>query len=637
MRACVLPVLACLIAGCPSSEPEPPAPTPVGPLGISVVDDGSTWAGAAVVDINPEISETFTDLNGNSEFDGCLDDPGAMSEDCDEPFDDVNGNNWFDATFIGGFGPLRPALDIHDPISARALVLSEAGEYIVFVTLDLVGLGSPRIWPARDALAADGLDPDRLIVSSSHSHQGPDTMGLWGDPFDFGDPVSGIDPAYSERVTAAIEESVRLASASMEAVELRIAQTSMRDRSPFFSSPAFGGKNPTSRTHGMVHDIRDPVLVSDQLLALQGIGSAGTVFTLTSWSGHPEVRGSSNNGISADWVGVTRDVLEAEYGGTALHIPECLGGMQSALGADLPLITDDGIPVMQACSADEVADPDDAGCFGKTAGDTRTDEDGDEVPVWAEQDSWAFVTSHGWHIAEAAIDALLNAESISATPIRSEVESFYVPIENIAYQILGPSGIFDLGFDDAETIAVLCPEVNGTSPLGCIENRTFRLQIGPIGLVTAPGELLPELFWGLPTDDPVWVSEAADPTARGNGSRYFPQHDNNCDGIDPADCSNRETFGDCDCLSIHAWPYVLSHDPEVPAFIDLLDPTETPYRAAISMVDNYMSYIIPEPDFNTAVNLLGDRDGDHYEDTVSPARNFGTRLQEAQLEIAERW
>jgi len=69
-----------------------------------------------------------------------------------------------------------------------------------------------------------------------------------------------------------------------------------------------------------------------------------------------------------------------------------------------------------------------------------------------------------------------------------------------------------------------------------------------------PGELLPELFWGLPTDDPVWVSEAVDPTARGAGSRYFPQHDSNCDGIDPADCSNRETFGDCDCLSIHAWP-----------------------------------------------------------------------------------
>jgi len=635
MRA--LPVLACLLAGCPSSEPEPPPPAPTGPLGIPIADDGVTRAGTAVIDINPEIRETFTDLNANNHFDGCLDDPAAMGEDCDEPFDDVNGNSWFDATFIGGFGPLRPALDIHDPVSARALVLSQGGQYIAFVTLDLVGLGSPRIHPARDLLAADGFDPDRLIVSSSHNHQGPDTMGLWGDPFDLGDPISGIDPAYSERVTAAIEQSVRDAAAAMEDVTLHIAQTSMRDRSPWFSSAVFGGKNPTSRTHGMVHDIRDPVVVSDQLLALRGDGANGTVFTLTSWSGHPEVRGSENNAISADWVGVTRDVIEAELGGTALHIPECLGGMQSALGADLPLVTEDGVHVMQACSADEVADANDAGCFGKEAGDTRTDADGDEVPVWAERDSWAFVTSHGWHIAEAALDALQDAEAITADPIRTDVESMYVPIENLAYQVLGPSGIFDLGFDDAETISVLCPEVDSTAPLGCIETRTFRIQVGPIGLITAPGELLPELFWGLPTDDPQWVAEAADPTARGPGSRYFPQHDNDCDAIDYADCTIREEFGDCDCLAIHAWPYVLSEDPEVPALIDLLDPAVTPYRAAVSMVDNYMSYIVPEPDFNTAVNLLGDRDGDHYEDTVSPARNFGTRFQDAQLEIAERW
>ena len=637
MRVRALFSLAVLLAGCPSTAPEPPPPAPMGPLGIPITDDGITWAGASVVDINPEIRETFTDLNGNNDFDGCLDDPDALGVDCDEPFDDVNGNNWFDATFIGGFGPLRPALEIHDPVTARALVIAESGSYIAFVTLDLVGLGSPRIWPARDALALDGFDPDRLIVSSSHNHQGPDTMGLWGDPFDFADPVSGIDPEYSARVTAAIEASVRQAAAAMVAVELRIATTDMRDRGPWFSSAAFGGKNPTSRTHGMVHDIRDPVIVSDQLLALQGVGASGTVFTLTSWSGHPEVRGSTNNAISADWVGVTRNVIEAQSGGVALHLPECLGGMQSALGTDLPLVTDDGVHVMQACSAAEVADAADAGCFGRDAGDPRTDADGDEVPAWAERNSWQFVTSHGWHIAEAALEALESAESITATPIRTEVESLYVPIENLAYQLLGPSGIFDLGFDDAVTISVLCPEVDGAAPLGCIETRTFRIQIGPIGLLTAPGELFPELFWGLPTDDPQWVTEAVDPTARGPGSRYFPQHDNTCDTIDFANCRTRETFGDCDCLAIHAWPYELSFDPSVPPLIDLLDPAETPYRAAISMVDNYMSYVVPEPDFNTIVSLLSDRDGDHYEDTVSPARNFGTRLQDAQLDIAARW
>ena len=69
---------------------------------------------------------------------------------------------------------------------------------------------------------------------------------------------------------------------------------------------------------------------------------------------------------------------------------------------------------------------------------------------------------------------------------------------------------------------------------------------------------------------------------------------------------------------MHAWPYTLSHDPtQAP----LLDSLGTEYRAVIGMADSYLSYIIPEPDFNSEVSLLSDRNGDHYEDTVSP----GTR------------
>jgi hypothetical protein len=632
-RACLLVVL--VLAGCPSAEPEPPIPP--GPLGISLAVDGITRAGAAVVDITPVIEETFTDLNDNAEFDGCLDDPLAQGEGCDEPFDDVNGNGWFDCTFIGGFGPLRPALDIHDPISARALVLVKGGEYLAFVTLDVVGLGSPRIDPARAALVADGFDGDRLIVSSSHNHQGPDTMGLWGDPYDFADPVTGIDPDYSARVTAAIEQAVRDAAAAMEPVDLRIGAVAMRDRSPWFNSAEFGGKNPTSRTHGMVHDIRDPVVVSDQVLAVSGAGANGTVFTLTSWSGHPEVRGSHNNDISADWVGVTRSVLEAELGGVALHLPESLGGMMSALGTDLPLVTDEGIDVVQLCTAAEVIAPDDAGCFGKAEGDPRTDADGDSVPVWAPRNSWEFVTSHGWHIARAAIAALEDGIPMQATPIRVEVETFHVAIENVAYQLLGASGIFDLGFEDAVTDPRLCPEVGDDAPGGCIANRTFRVQMGPLTLITAPGELLPELFWGLPTDDPQWSTESTELSARGPGSRYFPQHDAGCDDVDYEDCSVRLTLLDCDCLAMHASPYRLADDPALGPMVELIDASETPYRAAVSMVDNYLSYIIPEPDFNTGVSLLSDRDGDHYEDTVSPAHGFATRLLQAQHAIAERW
>ena len=162
MRYALL-LLALVLVACPEVD-EPP-------LGMILVEDGVTYAGVASVDITPVIAETFTDLNGNNDFNGCLDDPTGTVEGCDEPFDDADGDGWFDATFIGGFGPMRPANDVHDPIYARALVLAQDGAYIALVGLDLVGIASPRTHAARDRLVEDGFAPERLIVAATHNHQ----------------------------------------------------------------------------------------------------------------------------------------------------------------------------------------------------------------------------------------------------------------------------------------------------------------------------------------------------------------------------------------------------------------------------------------------------------------------------------
>jgi len=593
------------------------SPTP--PLGIPY-EPGVTYAGAAVIDMTPIITDLWTDEEGDGSY---L--PG-------DAYVDEDGDGEFDAVWIGGFGPLRPATGVHDPVYARAVVIARDGEYIAWVALDFVGLGHPRIWRARDRLVAQGFDAERLLVSSSHNHQGPDTMGLWGNPI-FG--ITGVDWAYQDQITDAIEQSVLDAIDVMEPVDLTIGRVHMRDRSPWLSGADFGGKNPVDKVHGMIFDGRDPVLVSDQLLVVQGNGDDGTVFTLTNWSGHPEVRDSDNHLISSDWVGVTREVLEAEYGGIALHVPESLGGMQSALHADLPLILEDGTHVYQTCTAESVKDPSDSECFGLSVGDDRIDADGDPVPEWAIRDSWEFVTSHGWLIGEAAIDALAAGEPLDASVMKVEREPFVMAIENVAYNTFGPMGIFDMDIDEVITDLDRCPEAGDDGIIGCFEAHTFRVRIGELGLVTVPGELLPELAWGFPTDDPRWLDEVDDPSARGDGAVYFPQHPAACTTTLASydECVDELEVGDCDCRYVHAWPYTISHDPDV---MPLLDGLDTEYRAIVGMTDSYYSYIVPEPDFNTAVSLFAE-DGDHYEDTVSAAHHFGTLIQDAQLRIAERW
>ena len=143
----------------------------------------------------------------------------------------------------------------------------------------------------------------------------------------------------------------------MQPVNITVGQTWMNQESPWFNGTSRGGNHPLTSTFGMINDLRDPRVVSDQLLVIRGTHTSDDtgVFTLTSWAGHPEVEGGKNLGISADWVGVTRDALESKLGGTAIHVPEALGGMQSALYMELPLVDADGTHHYETCSDEDVA------------------------------------------------------------------------------------------------------------------------------------------------------------------------------------------------------------------------------------------------------------------------------------------
>ncbi len=590
------------------------------PLGMDLANDGRIHAGVAKVDITPFITETFTDLNGDALFDGCLDDPSGAGEGCDEPFEDTDGDGFFDATFIGGFSPLRPASGVHDPIWARALVLSRAGEYLALVSLDLVGLQKPEIEVAREALMARGFSGERLLVASSHNHQGPDVVGLWGNPDPSSDNViSGIDPEYNAMVSQAIEEAVVQAAGSMVPVTARMGSQALRERDRFFNGSAFGGDNIEPTMAGLIHDIRDPLIASDRLFALQLRGDAGDgVATLVVWAGHPEVRGGSNGEISADYVGYLREYLEARDSGMAMFLPEALGGMQSALGGQVPLVDEEG---------------------------ERVWEEGQEgsVPRWAESDSWEFCRSLGFLVGEAALGILAEGTDTDLLPLWSTAERVYIHIDNLAYSLLIPLDIFSLDASAAVTDPKLCPGYDADDPtdFGCVEDQVWRVTLGPAQFLTFPGELLPEVFWGTPDDDPLWTAESENPGLRGSerGSRYFPQHDPACDAVSYEDCQDHLTQGDCDCLHIHDSPYSWSESPGsvdedgTPPLVDLTTGT---FVFPMSMAGDYLSYIIPDNDFNHAVSLLSDNDGDHYEETVSASPTFASTLQAAHLRLWER-
>src|SRR5437870_5434441 len=66
----------------------------------------------------------------------------------------------------------RPSTGVHDPIRARALVLTSGATQILWLAVDTVGIDPTLVTDLRQRLAARGSAPT-LVLSASHTHSGP--------------------------------------------------------------------------------------------------------------------------------------------------------------------------------------------------------------------------------------------------------------------------------------------------------------------------------------------------------------------------------------------------------------------------------------------------------------------------------
>src|SRR6478735_12155116 len=116
--------------------------------------------------------------------------------------------------YMAGFGQNRTATKIHDPIMARAVVLSDGSKKVALVCVDVVGLFLPTVERVRAKLPGFAY----VMVSSTHNHEGPDTLGLWGSsPF-----KSGVDPEYLTRVVEGAAAAVKKADAAVTPATAKI-------------------------------------------------------------------------------------------------------------------------------------------------------------------------------------------------------------------------------------------------------------------------------------------------------------------------------------------------------------------------------------------------------------------------------
>src|SRR5260370_1313612 len=340
--------------------------------------------------------------------------------------------------FMAGFGQDRKATKIHDPLMARAVVLRTGDRKLAIVSIDMVGFFYANVLHVRKELK----DFSYVLVSSTHNHEGPDTLGLWGpNPF-----TSGIDPLYLDHIEKQIVKAVRAADAATVRVDASLG---------------------TAQAPELLHDGREPYIKHDELVALQfrtpGANSkpAGIV---VQWNCHPETLDSKNTEISADFVGATVSYLRNHYDCPVVYLTGTVGGLMTSLHVD---VKDDN---------------------GKTLADGTFEK----------------TERYGRLVGQLADRALPAAQPIQLIPLEIHQCRVYVPMDNKHYLLGRQLGVLQREafrwaghWDKAEPA-----DAKEFKKRLCLQTEVAWLQLGQLSIAALPGEIYPELVLDKVQDPP---------------------------------------------------------------------------------------------------------------------------------------
>lgn len=384
---------------------------------------GPLRAGFAAVTITPTLRDTWTDANGDARYD----------PDDGDTFADGNGNGRFDAYWLAGFHAGRPAAGVHDPLWARAVVFDDGRMRVGLVVLDLVGFMHPDVIEVR-RLVAERTRVDYLIVCSTHTHHGPDMLGLWGRSHASG----GRNPQYGEFVRRRAAAAVVQAVENLRPARLRFAQD-------------------LTGAAALVTDTRRPHVLDPGIRLIQAVHAetGATLGVVFAWADHPETAWSHNLLVSSDFPHYVREGLErgvfdgerraaAGLGGTAVYVNGAIGGLMT---------TNPGLAV---------PDP-----FGDA--------------VYTEP-SWDKVRAEGQQLALLGLAALRGdgVTEVDGATLRVRAKTLPLHVRNRVYQLGVLLGLFERGF-------------TGWAHL---RTEVAAVTLGPASFLVVPGEIYPEIVNG---------------------------------------------------------------------------------------------------------------------------------------------
>jgi len=244
--------------------------------------------------------------------------------------------NHSDPVFMAGFGNDRQATGYNDRLWARGVVIDGAGGRIAIVSLDVVGYFNNEIQTIR-SLVDPASQIDYAVVHSTHQHEGPDTIGIWGPD----ELTPGTDLGYLDFINQSVADCIDEAAANLQPARIKFATTDSIGLSLGIDIEDDG--DGVADGKGLVDDDlispgTDGRIVDARLSIMQVTELAppfGVVMTLVNFASHPESLGSNNTLITSDFPHYARETIEASEGGMAIWVSGDLGVLQGPLDLDV--------------------------------------------------------------------------------------------------------------------------------------------------------------------------------------------------------------------------------------------------------------------------------------------------------------
>lgn len=206
-----------------------------------------------------------------------------------------------DSLYFAGGKSNRLFKGVHDNLYVKAVVIND----ISILSFDCIGLMHPELEAIR--LKVKEIMPnyptDRIVMTSTHTHAGPDVVGIWGSDL----MHTGVNEKY------------------MQSLILKSAQV---------LAEAFSSKKPAIAHYAIgefgedwVENISEPELIDRSVTVLQFIATTGeAVATLTNFACHPTIVDDFAQDASSDYVGGYYRYLDEKQGGLNMFLQGAIGG-----------------------------------------------------------------------------------------------------------------------------------------------------------------------------------------------------------------------------------------------------------------------------------------------------------------------